>query len=484
MTDQLRPEYLRNKGLLPFQDQFVREFLSSNSSPHWELVSPVGTGKKRMAGALVAQIASGPVANRILVLTPAGHLMEWTYELKAASDRLNILTVDRRYYMELEANVPVGVSPWPVPAVVTMSIDLAKREDMAASLSSVFWDLVIVDESHMLVGQRRMLLQALIDSKKAIRTLLLTATPSPEMLSGVSRRVVQRSEVVDWNGHPLFPVSEQKIHSLTYSRAEDERLFLNRLQEFCNWAVRSTALIQFQKLMLLRIASSCMFALEASLRRLHESWRHARNRAVHGLGLQVSYMPAEEQIWPLSADELEGETSPKSAPPSTGDFLALFNELEQLLDVLDEVSSDTKLDCLIRHLNETYGSAALPFVCISTSFSQTARYLCSSLEQRSISAHCITGETVAEQQYQVAQAFREKGGMLIVTDVVSGMAMEFVDECINYDLPLNQMGLEQRRGMFDRLGRTRPFRMTILRDESRTLVEVEDMVDTILQKME
>jgi len=481
MTDQSYAESLRAKGLLPFQVQFACDFLASGAAPHWELVSPVGTGKTRTASELAACFAESPSATRILLLAPAALLSQWEHVMKSVSDRLNTLVVDRRTFMELEASVPVGSSPWPVPAVVAMSVDLAKREDMAASVCSVVWDLLIVDESHLLAGQRRMLVQNLIDLNRATRTLLLTATPSPDALPGVSRRVVRPTEVVGWDGQPLLPVFEREFRYVTYTRTEEERVFLNRLREFCNRAVRNGVLSRLHTMTLSRIADSCTLTLEINLRRLYENWQHARNRAAHGLGVEIGDTLEDDETSLLPADELECEPSAQHPPVPPSDFLASFNELEQLLDALDGVSSDAKLDCLVHHLSENQ-SAVPSFACIWTSFSQTALYLCSCLEQRDVSVSCLTAGAAAEERYDVLQAFRKNGGVLIVTDVASGFAMEFADECINYDIPWDPMGLEQRWGRFIRYGRTKPFTMIILKDDSRTLGTWDHFHDVLLEK--
>ena len=55
-----------------------------------------------------------------------------------------------------------------------MSMDLAKREDMIGSISTITWGLIVIDESHLLTGQRKALFDRLINGKVARRALLLT----------------------------------------------------------------------------------------------------------------------------------------------------------------------------------------------------------------------------------------------------------------------------------------------------------------------
>jgi len=62
--------------------------------------------------------------------------------------------------------------------------------------------------------------------------------------------------------------------------------------------------------------------------------------------------------------------------------------------------------------------------------------------------------------------FHKKGGILISTDVSrEGTDLKFVDQCINYDLPRSEIAMEMRWARFNRIGREKPFKMLVLKDE-------------------
>ena len=68
---------------------------------------------------------------------------------------------------------------------------------------------------------------------------------------------------------------------------------------------------------------------------------------------------------------------------------------------------------------------------------------------------------------------------MIATDVaVEGAVLEYVDECINYDLPLNPNVFEQRWSRFLRVGRKDEFRMVVLEDQSKTLQWEKEFLKT------
>ncbi len=147
MNKSPHTEFFRNKGLLPFQAEFAVNFLADDRKPYWQLASPVGTGKTRLAGAIIAYELEVGKRKRFLVLCPASLLFHWQSQISEMISSVNRdvtpMVIDRRTYLELESRVPVGKNPWPTTIIALMSIDLAKRDDMARNLGVVNWDLVI-----------------------------------------------------------------------------------------------------------------------------------------------------------------------------------------------------------------------------------------------------------------------------------------------------------------------------------------------------
>ena len=93
-----------------------------------------------------------------------------------------------------------------------MSMDLAKREDITPKLTNTKWDLVIVDESHLLTGKRESLFKELKTSGKVRRALLLTA--STPYLRGNAVKTIQLQDIVDWNGHSLFIPFKRELRQI------------------------------------------------------------------------------------------------------------------------------------------------------------------------------------------------------------------------------------------------------------------------------
>jgi hypothetical protein len=127
--------------------------------------------------------------------------------------------------------VPVGQSPWPERIVAIVSIDLAKREDVAVSLSTAKWDLIVIDEAHQLATPSgRRLLRGLVTS--AIRLLLETATPedlSPNVIDGFAKTIWDSKNMTDWNNRPLFVQSQW--HLIWYERSPEEIALIDLLRQ-------------------------------------------------------------------------------------------------------------------------------------------------------------------------------------------------------------------------------------------------------------
>lgn len=479
MAKKISLDYFRAKGLLPFQAEFALSFVEDRNKPYRELVAPTGTGKMIMVVALIAHELEEDAQKRILVLAPTPVLSQWQSQLLTMGVACTPIIVDRKTYLELESSTPLSETPWPLPAIILMSMDLAKRDDMAINLSGTIWDLVVIDESHLLTGKRKTLFDRLKKSGAAPRALLLT-TLAPQLEDDVVTRV-RYQDVVDWNGRHLFISFEKKLISVYYHRTEEERIFLNELYEFARQLTGKWSYGKLQEINILRTASSSLYTTEKVLHRLHDIWRPMRNKIMHGVPLadeDVNRIPRQLSL--LVEDVEIIDELPDGTTVKPHDFLAMYQKLELLLDQIEEIPSDSKLDALISYVTQRFKGKETHHLCIWSSFVNTVEYLSSNLREVAGEVYSLTSSLNLTDRQDRTKAFRENGGILITTDAAStGVNLEYVDECINYDLPLNTLVFEQRWGRFLRFGREREFRMVILIDESKALKSEEEFFKTL-----
>ena len=126
-----------------------------------------------MASALIGEMFGSHDAQRVLVLVPAMLSSQYAYMLRDELQSVPVIQVDREFFRELEASAPPKTNPWPQPIIAVVSLDLAKRSEVARSLVATKWDLVLVEQAHSLAGQRAALLDEMLGANAVGRLLLL-----------------------------------------------------------------------------------------------------------------------------------------------------------------------------------------------------------------------------------------------------------------------------------------------------------------------
>jgi len=156
------------------------------SRPRLLLADGVGLGKTIEAGLVMAELIARRRAHRILIVSPAGPLLEqWHGEMR---ERFGLRFETIRSAGELQEvrrSLVLGANPFDHVSYCLTSIDFAKQEKVLQELERTVWDLVIIDEAHHCVrlgsagdwedSRRRRLAEVL--ARQTDGLLLLTATP-------------------------------------------------------------------------------------------------------------------------------------------------------------------------------------------------------------------------------------------------------------------------------------------------------------------
>lgn len=149
------------------------------------LADGVGLGKTIQAGLVITEMIARRLAHRILVVSPAGPLLEqWKSELLERFG-LRMTVVDRGQLEETRRGTELGANPFDHLPLALASVDFLKQERILDLLERCTYDVVVIDEAHHAMdsgamaeredNQRRRLAQVL--SRKTDSLLLLTATP-------------------------------------------------------------------------------------------------------------------------------------------------------------------------------------------------------------------------------------------------------------------------------------------------------------------
>ena len=149
------------------------------------LADGVGLGKTIQAGLVITELMARRVAHRILIVPPAGPLLQqWKIEM---SERfgLRLVEIDRAKLEDIRRSHELGANPFDHVALGIASVDFLKQERVLDQLERSSYDVIVVDEAHHCMdlgsageredSQRRRLAEVL--ARRADALLLLTATP-------------------------------------------------------------------------------------------------------------------------------------------------------------------------------------------------------------------------------------------------------------------------------------------------------------------
>ncbi|HAH46808.1 DEAD/DEAH box helicase [Gimesia sp.] len=466
MSTENLDAFIGNLGYFPHQSEFAAKFLAAGSERKHLLTSLPGLGKGFVGSSIVGYTAAHEQAKRVLVLAPTALAHQWVEMIHRSNTDVACEYVDRRRLRELESLQSRTDSLWSQIGVVVMSIDFAKRPEIAEFLMQTQWDLLVVDEAHQLAPQtqRQQVVTALVEHCPQMRvlymqilleTLTVKETENP-LFNDVETTVWSRDTVRDKDGNPILP--EVYIEWISHKRQPDEAALLSQLQDSLQVIAGYGQQGRLIGTQLVKTASSSLFALEQLLNRM----RHRRNQIAHGLD---EFLHNDDtNLW--SDDEV--------CDPEPGFYeralMEFADRITVLLESLEDVSTDSKYDSLVSLLN-TLGVLASRDrrVCIFTSYVNTATYLESALSEHHPHVVVVTGSMSYAEQEQSVSDFSHKGGILITTSAMS-LPIPEVSAVIFYDLPMNPATLDARIGQFNRVGRTGPVRVFAFTDESDTLI--------------
>ncbi|HKB09695.1 MAG TPA: helicase-related protein [Vicinamibacterales bacterium] len=414
------------------------------------LADEVGLGKTIQAGLVAAELIARGAIDRALILTPAGLRDQWADEL---SRRFGIgsTRVDVRMLRRAAVALPVGVNPWSTIAVAVASIDYVKRPEVVRAVTSIPWDLVVVDEAHTVAADsdRRAAAHAL--AARAPYVLLLTATPH----SGDRDLFASLCEVGAVDATPLAAfrrtrsdvgiVARRRVHIVRVHANVAERRMHACLMRYAG-AVRAE---RGQP----RSADTLLALGVLHKRMLSSAWSLAqsveRRLAATAAG---DADEAEQLTLPLgdSAGELTDADQPPPWPATLG--LADRERERRLLTALliaarNAAGNESKLRRLATLLRRTREP-----VVIFTEYRDTLLHLLPRLPRPAVVLH---GGLRREERLHALQTFASSPGTVLLATDAAAEGLNLHRHCrsvVNLELPWNPNRLEQRIGRVDRIG--------------------------------
>ncbi len=133
---------------LPHQFEAVYEQLLARPVVRALLANDAGAGKTIMSGLLFKELQRRQGIRRVLIVAPAGLTIQWRRELltKFGAD---FTIVDRDVIRQQHSD---DLLIWRETDHAITSLDFIKQKGLRESLERVEWDLVIVEEAHMMAA--------------------------------------------------------------------------------------------------------------------------------------------------------------------------------------------------------------------------------------------------------------------------------------------------------------------------------------------
>jgi SNF2 family DNA or RNA helicase len=395
------------------------------------LADEVGLGKTIEAGLILSELRLRGLADRTLILTPAGLVEQWRDELERKFGLPTAILTGR-------SSVPDGHRGGPV---LLASLATARRDPLKSELTRGGWDLVIADEAHRLRSANSA-------SGKLIRLftarflLLLTATP-------VENRLQDLYEMISMVAPGLLgtPAQFRKKYATTGDDVTGPRNLDDlraRTRQVMVRHRRSEVALRLPQ----RLAETVLVSPDADERALYAE-------VVERIRAQVKGATPARRMALRSVTRLAGSTPAAAAPT-----LAKLGWTD-LAAKAEAITDSTKVRLLVRKLVEYTGRGEK--VLVFTAFRRTLDTVAEAVRAAGIDACVYDGGLSRAEKERVIGAFRGDVPVLLSTESAGeGRNLQFCHVMINLDLPWNPMQIEQRLGRLHRVGQTHDVLLTNL----------------------
>ena len=486
---------------LPHQIEAVYGYILKLPQIRFLIADDPGAGKTIMAGLIIKELKLRQLVKKILIVVP-GHLKDqWKRELEEKFKE-KFFPVDRN-----TLNAFYGENIWMRENQLITSMDFLKQEEILPTITSVYFDLIIVDEAHKMSAYKygekidrtaRYKLGEVL-SKITDHLLFLTATPhkgDPENFRlfldllepgfFATKELVYESiknkdnplfirrvkeDLKDFEGKPLFLPRHviTKTFNLGINSPREKELY-NSLSRYVenqyNLALTRDKKrnIAFALVILQRRMASSTYALLKSLERRKkrlEELLKVQNKEEFSKSLNFDFEDVEElsekerwkeeEIWETlsvaeTKEELEEEI--KTLDKLIGQARLIIESEEELK--LKELKKSLK------ELEKIYADPKDKKIIIFTESRDTLTYLEKKVKEWGYSVVTIHGGMSLQERIEAEKIFKHEKQILIATEAAGeGINLQFCHLMINYDIPWNPNRLEQRMGRIHRYGQTK-----------------------------
>ena len=406
------------------------------------LANEVGLGKTIKAGLILAELRLRGLADRSLIITPAGLVAQWQEELERKFAVPTMLAGKDTVLAGREAGAPGpggGAGGIDRPVIIA-SLAAARRDPLKSVLTEDQWDLIIVDEAHR-VRAPRSASGKLIRALRSRHLLLLTATP-------VENRLQDLYEMVSLVAPGLLGTSGQfrAAHGAGGAGPGTEPRNAPALRKRTAEVMIRHRRSEVSVLLPQRLAETLLIEPPAAER----DWYADLGARIRGQG---SAAAPSSRLALRSVARLAG-----SSPAAASSPLRKIG-WDDLAVRAEALGSSPKTAVLLDRLRRSAGEKVLVF----TAFRHTLDQLAAQVAAAGIPAAVYHGSLPRAEKERAVAAFRDEAGVLLSTESAGeGRNLQFCHLMVNMDLPWNPMQIEQRLGRLHRVGQDHDVLLTNL----------------------
>ena len=398
------------------------------------LADEVGLGKTIEAGLILAELRLRGLADRTLVITPAGLVTQWREELER---KFGVPTVLAGRDVLSQAPEADGDRP-----VAVASLAAARRDPLKSAVTRDAWDLIVVDEAHR-VRAPRSASGKLIRELRSRHLLLLTATP-------VENRLQDLYEMVSLVAPGLLGTAAQfrAAHGAGSAAPGTEPRNVAALRKRTAEVMIRHRRSEVSVLLPPRLAETLRVEPSGAER----EWYSDLTARVRAEGRTAA---SARRLTLRSVAKLAG-SSPAAAAPT----LAKIG-WEDLAARAGSLAAPAKTVVLLDHLARH--AAGGDKVLVFTAFRQTLDQMAGQVAAAGLPAVTYHGSLPRADKERAIAAFRDEAPVMLSTESAGeGRNLQFCHVMVNMDLPWNPMQIEQRLGRLHRVGQDHDVLLTNL----------------------
>lgn len=426
----------------PYQLKVALNVLKEKSSIAL-MADEVGLGKTIEIGLILKEHIVRENIHSVLIITPKALMLQWRDEMKEKFDEEFSTTEDEDFTYDSSR-------------IITSFNKLSRNVDKFTNRQ---WDMVIVDEAHLLINTTSKRRQA-VSSIDRRYMLLSTATPLCNKLTDIysladllypglfgTEKNFRKKYFQDKAGRICRPemkdelkkiISNVMVRTLRKDSGipfTERYIYSHRVNTTVEEDLLYEAVIQYMKKMFSNFSAGASF---------HSNDDEGGTKGKGGYFLMKELITLQQSLSSSPRALIKSLQARKQKYPEES------LDIDGILDLANSVGSYSKEGKLIETLNGLAGEKAIIF----TLRLETAHMLCDSLNENYMPARVYEGRLSGHERQALIEEFRSgKLQYIVATDsAAEGLNLQNASIVVNYDLHWNPMKIEQRIGRVHRRG--------------------------------